>query len=146
MVMKIYMDNCCLNRPFDDQTDPRVRLESEAVKTILTFFEKEIWDFATSDILKFEIDNTSDEQRRNNLYSIYDLAKINIKLTDSIKNRAKQFEGLGVQAFDAMHLASAENNADIFLTTDDRFVKKAERISDLKTEIYNPLKWLNEVL
>jgi len=33
--MKIYLATCCLNRPFDDQRQPRVRLESEAVTLIL---------------------------------------------------------------------------------------------------------------
>ncbi|MFO7884916.1 MAG: hypothetical protein R6U68_08850 [Desulfobacteraceae bacterium] len=28
--MKIYLDNCCFNRPFDDQTSLRIRLETEA--------------------------------------------------------------------------------------------------------------------
>jgi hypothetical protein len=28
--MKIYLDNCCFNRPFDDQSHPRIRLEAEA--------------------------------------------------------------------------------------------------------------------
>lgn len=28
--MKIYLDNCCFNRPFDDQSQIRIRLESEA--------------------------------------------------------------------------------------------------------------------
>lgn len=144
--MKIYMDNCCLNRPFDDQTYPRIHMESEAIKTILNFLEERIWIFITSDVLKFEIDNTSNEQRRNNLYAINDLAQMTIKLTDSIKNRAKEFERLGVQTFDAMHLACAENNTDILLTTDDRFIKRAKGLNGLDVEINNPLKWLNEVL
>ncbi|MDM8515473.1 PIN domain-containing protein [Desulfobacterales bacterium HSG16] len=80
------------------------------------------------------------------MYGINDLARINIKLTDAIKDRAKEFEISGIQAFDAMHLACAENNADILLTTDDRFIKKAERLSGLNIQINNPLKWLNEVL
>lgn len=29
--MNIYLDKCCLNRPFDDQSNLRVRLESEVV-------------------------------------------------------------------------------------------------------------------
>jgi hypothetical protein len=33
--MKIYLDTCCLNRPFDDQRQHRVRLETEAVTLIL---------------------------------------------------------------------------------------------------------------
>jgi hypothetical protein len=27
----LYLDICCLKRPFDDQAQPRIRLESEAV-------------------------------------------------------------------------------------------------------------------
>lgn len=27
--MIIYLDNCCYNRPFDDQTQERIHLESE---------------------------------------------------------------------------------------------------------------------
>ena len=32
--MKIYLDNCCFNRPFDDQTQERIHLESEAILMI----------------------------------------------------------------------------------------------------------------
>lgn len=28
--MRIYLDNCCFNRPFDDQKQLRIRLEAEA--------------------------------------------------------------------------------------------------------------------
>lgn len=28
--MRVYLDNCCYNRPFDDQTQLKVRLETEA--------------------------------------------------------------------------------------------------------------------
>ena len=33
--MRIYLDSCCLQRPLDDQTQPRIRIETEAVLTIL---------------------------------------------------------------------------------------------------------------
>ncbi len=33
--MKIYLDNCCYNRPFDDQTQERIHLESEAILAML---------------------------------------------------------------------------------------------------------------
>ena len=33
--MKVYLDNCVLNRPFDDQGQERIRLETEAVMLIL---------------------------------------------------------------------------------------------------------------
>ena len=33
--MKLYLDVCCLKRPFDDQTQPRIRMETEAVLSLL---------------------------------------------------------------------------------------------------------------
>ncbi len=37
--MKIYLDVCCLNRPFDDQTQDRIHLEAETILTIMKFIE-----------------------------------------------------------------------------------------------------------
>jgi len=29
-IIKIYLDNCCYNRPYDDQTQLRIELETKA--------------------------------------------------------------------------------------------------------------------
>jgi len=52
--MKIYLDNCCFNRPFDDQTNFRIRLESEAIKMILFLCEQKHWQLISSKIVEFE--------------------------------------------------------------------------------------------
>ncbi len=57
---KIYLDTCCLNRPFDDQTQERVRLEAEAVLAILSRIEKGEWNWIGSDVLADEIEQTPD--------------------------------------------------------------------------------------
>lgn len=45
-----------------------------------------------------------------------------------------------------IHIASAEEvNADVLLTTDDRFDKMAEKL-DLKTRVVNPLRFAWEVI
>ncbi len=31
----VYLDTCCLNRPFDDQTQAHIHLEAEAVLLIM---------------------------------------------------------------------------------------------------------------
>jgi len=144
--MKIYLDNCCLNRPFDDQSNLRIRLESEAVKMILYLCEQKHWKLISSKIIKFEISNTPDESRRKELEVITGLASRVIEINDAISSRAKEFEELGLQAFDALHLACSENEADIILTTDDRFLKSSLKIKDLQIKISNPLKWLEERL
>ena len=42
------MDNCCLNRPSDDQSNPRIHLESEAIKTIIDLVENDTWELFSS--------------------------------------------------------------------------------------------------
>jgi hypothetical protein len=42
-MLRIYVDVCCLNRPFDNQTQDRIRLEAEAVILILKRFEVGEW-------------------------------------------------------------------------------------------------------
>ena len=54
------------------------------------------------------------------------LATDTILLDGYINHRAKELEALGYGAFDALHLSAAEaGNADVLLTTDDRFIKRA---------------------
>ena len=146
MNMDIYLDNCCLNRPFDDQSDPRVHLEAEAIKTITSLIEAERWKLVTSTVLLFEINKTSNEKRRRNLHGINNMAHRCVETNSVIRDRAKYFETFGIKVFDSAHLACAENNADVLLTVDGGFLKKADAIKDLKIKTMNPLQWLEEVL
>ncbi|MDF2439947.1 MAG: hypothetical protein JWN98_931 [Abditibacteriota bacterium] len=65
-----------------------------------------------------------------------------------IESRAEDLEMQGIHAFDALHLAAAESaGVDIFLTTDDRLLRVAKRLSDsgqLAMPVANPLSWLQE--
>ncbi len=139
------MDCCCLNRPFDSQANPIVHLEAEAIKIIMSLCEQGIFTLVSSQILKFEIENTPDILRRERLKVLEKIAKKTIKINEQIERRATYFEKLGMQAFDALHLACAEMEADILLTVDKRFLKKARKITDLKIEVKNPLEWIKEV-
>lgn len=140
------MDNCCLNRPFDNQANLRVHLEAEAIKTIITLIEQQDWQLVSSKILKFEISKIADESRKKELMVMESLASEIIQLNPLIATRANEFERFGIQSFDALHLACSENNADVLLTVDDKFIKKAQCINKLNISVCNPLVWLNEVL
>jgi predicted nucleic acid-binding protein len=113
---------------------------------ILFLCEQQQWYLMSSKILEFEIANTPDEGRRKKLQFINRLASSVIEIDGTISLRAKEFEKAGLQAFDAMHLACSENRADVLLTADDKFLKRALKIEDLKIKVSNPLKWLDEVL
>jgi hypothetical protein len=58
--MRIYLDVCCLNRPYDDQTQDRIRLEAEAVLLILRRFRTQDWKWVTSEAVEFEVDRMPD--------------------------------------------------------------------------------------
>jgi len=146
--MKIYLDACCLNRPFDDQTQDRIRLEAEAVLLILTHLEAGEWEWIGSEVLNFEIERTPDPERRHRVKLLMTCVHSLVFVGQAETKRAQQLETLGFHPFDALHLACAESGrADVFLTTDDRLLRLASRFSDqLHVRVENPLTWLKEVI
>ncbi len=144
--MKIYLDNCCFNRPFDDQSSQRIHLESETIKTIFKQCEQKFWYLIISDVSLFEIANTTNIERRQKLEALSKVAEETVSLTPELIKRAKCFELQGIKAFDAMHLACAENHANVFLTVDDRFYKKAQALNELSIFVTTPLLWIDKVL
>lgn len=145
---RIYLDVCCLNRPFDDQTQDRIRLEAEAVLLILTHFENGDWEWVGSEVLDWEIDQTPDPDRRHRVRILAARAHSYVRIEQSEIERAYELEGLGLKAFDALHIACAESNGvDVFLTTDDRLLRLASRFgAQIRVQVVNPLTWLKEVL
>jgi hypothetical protein len=145
--MKIYLDSCCLNRPYDDLSDETVRLESEAVLAIIDRCENGgEWEFWGSDVLLDEISSIPHPGRRQRVMLLYRSSVGCVGLTDAIVARAKELAKFNIKPYDALHLASAEaGGADIFLTTDRKLVKVAKR-ADVKIKVENPLVWLTEVL
>ncbi|CAN5179314.1 PIN domain-containing protein [soil metagenome] len=145
--MKIYLDNCSLQRPLDDQTQMRVENETEAIIEILTLCETGDLTLISSDVLQFEIKAILDLERRETSLGILRIAR-NKVLTDSkIERRAQEFVKVGIKSLDALHLASAEaGQADYFCTCDDKLLKKAKTISDLKIKAISPLELTEEIL
>jgi len=82
--MKIYLDCCCLNRPFDDQSNPTVHIESEAIKIIISLCKRKIFTLVSSEILEFEINKTSDILRRERLKILKSIAEERIKIDERI--------------------------------------------------------------
>ena len=143
---RIYLDACCLNRPFDDQTQPRIALETQAILTILSQCESG-WKLITSAALVEELDQTPDLERLKNVKTILAIAKLKVISSQFIEGRSTEIQKLGFSGYDATHIASAERSqADIFLTTDDRLIKKAQYNAQLiHVDIDNPVQWLIKI-
>ena len=145
--MQIYLDTCCLNRPFDEQIDEKVILETEAILGIIDRCEtKKDWSFFSSDVLDDEISRIVHPVKKQNVLALYHSASTHIDLNDSIIEKAKKYERFGLRPFDVLHLACAEfAQADVLLTTDKKFIRQAEQWK-LKTRVVNPLVWLMEMI
>ena len=142
--LKIYLDTCCLSRPFNDQTQDRIRRETEAIEKILKNFGTGDWHWIVSGALAFEVDNNRDVSQRIEMKSQMDNAYINVPISEIERTRSRDLQKLGFKRSDALHLACAESgNADIFLTTDDRLLRRAKRLSSkLYVRAENPYEWL----
>ncbi len=144
---KIYLDTCCLNRPFNDQTQIQIRRETEAIQTLLKSCFTGRWLWVTSDVLILEINNTPNQIQRDFMRTQLDRAHQNVSIGAIENARGQELETLGFKWFDALHLACAESSeVDVFLTTDNRLLRRANRIRMLlQVRVENPYIWLEEV-
>lgn len=147
-IYKIYLDVCCLNRTLDDLEQSRIRLEAEAVTEIIQNCEDGKWILMNSDVIEFEVSQHPDSSKQEQVNSILTVATIYIQSSEEIELRAEELMKLNFKFQDALHLAFAEaGDADIFLTTDDRLLRKAKQYKDnLKIEVENPTIWLMNIL
>jgi hypothetical protein len=88
--MRIYLDVSCLNRPFDDQSQLRVRLEAEAIRLILDKSDANAWALLSSEISLFEVNAIPDEERRTEVASLLPAATELIRITPEVSDRAKE--------------------------------------------------------
>jgi hypothetical protein len=142
--MKIYLDNSCFNRPFDDQMQLRIKLETEAKLDIQErILQKEI-DLTWSYILDFENEANPFEQRRIAIRGWKNHASVNTDETQEIIEKAERFYQMEIKSKDSIHLACAISmQCEYFLTTDDKLLKKASGIKEIKAT--DPISFIKEV-
>ena len=144
--MRIYLDVCCLKRPFDDQSQPRIHLESEALLALLG---------APADRAEFihapahDLENNQNPlpvraERVREWLTVMPL----VELPDqALVARTAELMALGFKNFDALHLASAEGaGADVVVTCDDRLLAAARRhAASLRVRVAAPLELVAEM-
>ena len=90
--MKLYLDNCAIQRPLDDKAQIRIALESEAILGIISLVKDNEIELVLSDILEYEFWKTPNVERREYAYEFLKIASSHIKLSDAIENKALVFE------------------------------------------------------
>ncbi|GGG96066.1 hypothetical protein GCM10011586_08960 [Silvibacterium dinghuense] len=141
---RVYLDACALNRLTDDQSQLRIQVESEAVQQIFRLFSQGTALWIASSVLEMETARNPYPDRREYAYLALSMASERIRPSSSTIERAKTLESIGYGAFDALHLACAEQaEADVLITTDDRFLRQAGRgLGFPAIEVANPINWI----
>ncbi|MCF6148181.1 MAG: PIN domain protein [Candidatus Kuenenia sp.] len=143
--MKIYLDNSCFNRPFDDQKQLRIKLETEAKLDIQERISQKEIDLAWSYILDFENEANPFEQRRLAIRGWKNHTSVDTNETKEIVEKAEKFHQMGIKSKDSIHLACAISmRYEYFLTTDDELIKKASGIREIK--VTDPISFIKEVI
>ena len=138
--LKIYLDNCCYNRPYDDQANPKVVVETLAKLYIQELILKHAFDLVWSYVLKFENSQNSVEAKRT---AIAQWEKLSIQFVGKsaiIVEIAKKIAESGIQSADALHIACAINaHCDYLITVDKRMIK----YRDDRIVICSPIDFIN---
>ena len=143
--MKIYLDNCCFNRPYDDQSQLRVRLETEAKLKIQENIRLGLYELVWSYILDYENSKNIFRERREQIAKWQSYSEIDLDEDKGIIDIASGLCKLGIRNMDSLHIACAlRANADYFLTTDDGILKKARMVKGIR--VTDPIGFIKEVL
>ena len=142
--MKVYLDNCCYNRPYDDQTQTRISLETQAKLQIQSMVRNHKLELVSSYVLMYENSKNPYEMRRNaikNFVKEHTSIYIDVDRGDTVKALADEIIFTGVKTADAYHVACAIlAGSDCFLTTDDRLL----RYRTDKIMMMNPTEFIQQ--
>ena len=121
----IYLDNCCFNRPYDDQLQPIIRLETEAKlliqKEILEGKLGLVWSF----ILHYENSDNPYADKKRQIFLWESRAIIKVIFKPEIQTHAETLMSLEIKKKDALHVACAlAAKADFLVTTDKKLLNK----------------------
>lgn len=143
--MKIYLDNCCFNRPFDDQSQIRIRLESEAKLRIQEEILQGHFEIIWSYILDYENNKNPFQERKDRINEWKKHAIETIQESYELVGTAHSLNKKGFPKIDSLHIACAIiSKCEYFLTTDDRVLKLSLTIKEIN--ITDPIGFIKEVI
>ena len=140
----VYLDNCCFNRPFDDQSQLIIHIESIAKLYIQSKVLAGDFEIVWSDILEYENSKNPFVERSKRIIKWKNISSIFIQSTSDVIDKAKEIMRFGLKPKDALHISSAISaRANYFITTDKGIIKKATDIKE--TIIINPTDFVKEM-
>ncbi|MCX6050255.1 MAG: hypothetical protein NT075_34590 [Chloroflexi bacterium] len=128
VLKRIYLDVCAICRPFDDQQQLRIRLETIAIELILATIRQTRLQLIVSPVHRVEINGITIAEEREQLLILLQQLGLSYEYNLAItRQRAEQLTMQGFGVADAAHLAFAEQAEADFISVDDRLLKLCNR-------------------
>jgi predicted nucleic acid-binding protein len=130
ILKKLYLDNCTVQRPLDNQAQLRIRLEAESIISIIALIDAQEILLLASEISMLEALKTTESNRQEFALGIISKSQQIFQIDANTSQRALALNKKGIKTLDSLHLACAEQlQVDYFCTCDDNFYKKAKKES-----------------
>lgn len=140
--MRVYLDNCCYNRPYDDQSQIRVSLEAQAKLHIQEQIKDGKLELASSYMLIYENSKNRIESKKIAIQTYIEdhvVVFIDSSQKEEAERLAAAIQATGVKPADSLHVACAIlSKSEYFLTTDDRLLK----FSDPRIKVVDPTEFI----
>lgn len=141
-MLRIYLDNCCYNRPFDDQSQLKIHLETQAKLYIQAKIKEGVYDLVWSYILDYENGRNPYEEKRLAIAPWKTIASYMVEETEDILLFAESLASKGIKTYDALHISCAvASQCEYYLTTD----KKLLNTSIPQIKVVSPIIFVNEM-
>ncbi|MBQ9566398.1 MAG: hypothetical protein IJU98_12510 [Synergistaceae bacterium] len=143
--MKVYLDMCCFNRPYDDQSQLRIELETKAKLYIQQLIKNKKLEMVTSFMLRFENAQNPFIMRRDAISDFIDGFSsqfVSSARLSEIEGKINEIKRTGVKQKDATHIACAIfSRCGCFITTDKRLLK----FHSDEIEMMNPIELIDKL-
>ena len=137
--MRIYLDHCAYNRPFDDQRHIKIQLETSAKLYIQNQIKQGKYDLVWSYMSDFENSNNPNVENKGSIQMWENIAKVKCKSSNEILMLGNVIGQKGVRENDALHVACAvASQCEYFITTDAGLLNK--EIENI--QIINPIDFV----
>lgn len=136
---------CCYNRPYDDQTQLKIAMETQSKLYIQTLIKEKKLKLVASYMLRYECSQNPFEMRRNTIFSFLEentFGYVGDNCKEIVEKKASKIMKTGVKFKDACHVASAiYARCEYFITTDVRLLKY--RTEEIK--MVTPIEFITDM-
>ena len=143
--MRIYLDMCCYNRPYDPQDQLRVSLETQSKLLIQRRIIEGKYELVGSYTLDYECSNVPSPLRKKQIVDfIHKNAKFYVGHAGDaiVSQKASEIMTNHIKEYDAYHVASAiYAKCDYFISVDDRLLKY--QTNEIK--MVTPIEFITEM-